>query len=429
MPKLYTTQHSLTVAGLLFFLSLINATAIAQVSMDKSTSFYSQNFNGLPASGTGVWESGANFFPGWTVARTIAGNAIVANTGSSNLGNLYSYGMDGVAERALGSVGTGSKGEYAYGLLLQNNTGEVITEIDISFIGEQWRIGELAALEQKLTFWYAIRSDRNFNLSPASDAGWVAVRNLDFTSPIFGISGSSLNGNLGANRRQLTQTLVVNIPVGHFIMLRWKDVDDTFADHGLAIDDFSLSWRNAPKPSGVLPIELSRFLAKQIDSQVQLLWETASETDNNYFAIERSSDGYSFDELAIVKGRGTTTQVSSYNFTDTHPITGTAFYRLKQVDYSQSFEYSKVVSVHFMNEAAGAIVYPTNATSYLQVELPVGELAQEVKVIDSTGKLVLRANILSPKFTLNVSGLKEGFYTLIITSNTGKAITRKFRKV
>lgn len=398
--------------------------------MDKNLSFYSQNFDGLPASGSAVWESGGNFFPGWTVARTVAGNAIVANNGSSNIGNLYSYGTTGNTERALGSVSTGlaSRGEYAYGLLLQNNTGDVITEIDLSYIGEQWRVGELAAMEQKLTFWYAIKSDKNFNLSPSSDLGWVAVKNLDFASPIFGLNGTNLNGNLGANRRQLNQTLIVNIPAGHYLMLRWKDADDMFADHGLAVDEFSIAWRNAPKPSKVLPVELSKFVVKSVDRQVKLEWETASERDNDYFAIERSSDGHHFTELTTIKGKGTTAFLSTYSFTDTNPIIGTSYYRLKQVDYSQAFEYSKVIDIHFKDDAEVVMVYPTIVTELLTVSGQEVDQQNEIRIIDSSGKQVLTSRVMGTLFTINISSLKAGFYTIIIPLNTDKVISRKFRK-
>jgi len=87
----------------LLFLS-VAAPATAQVSLTTLDTPYTQNFDTLPASGSATWTNNSTI-PGWFHARTGAGTTIVADTGASNAGNLYSYGATATTDRALGSLG------------------------------------------------------------------------------------------------------------------------------------------------------------------------------------------------------------------------------------------------------------------------------------------------------------------------------------
>jgi uncharacterized protein len=207
-----------------------------------------QNFNMLPASGSATWTNDSTL-PGWYHARTGTGTTIVANDGSSNAGNLYSYGTGTNTDRALGSLGSGNAaiGNLFWGIRLTNNTGSTITSLDVSYTGEQWR--NSAAAAQTISFSYLIGSPTvTGSLAEFQSAG-VAVPQLDFTSPITGGTAAALNGNLAANRVTLTHSITgLNIPNGTEVMLRWSDPDHTGADHGLSIDDFSVTAQGGAAP-------------------------------------------------------------------------------------------------------------------------------------------------------------------------------------
>ncbi len=133
------------------------APAIAQVSLTTLGTPHNQSFDTLPASGSATWTNNSNI-PGWFHARTGTGTTIVANDGSSNAGNLYSYGTGTATDRALGSVGSGNAaiGNLFWGVRLQNNTGATITPLDVSYVGEQWR--NSAAAAQTVAFSYLVGS-------------------------------------------------------------------------------------------------------------------------------------------------------------------------------------------------------------------------------------------------------------------------------
>lgn len=129
----------------------------AQVSITSFNSPYTQNFDTLPSSGSATWTNNGTV-PSWYHARTGTGTTIVANDGSNNAGNLYSFGTGSNAERALGSIGSGNAaaGNMFWGLRLQNNTGGPITSLQVSYVGEQWRNSGAAA--QTVSFSYLVGS-------------------------------------------------------------------------------------------------------------------------------------------------------------------------------------------------------------------------------------------------------------------------------
>jgi uncharacterized repeat protein (TIGR01451 family) len=225
----------------ILLLAFAAAPASAQVALTALDTTYAQTFDGLPASGTAPWTNNSTI-PGWYQARTGTGTTIVANDGGSNAGNLYSYGTGTSTDRALGSVGSGNAavGSLFWGVRLQNNTGSTISSMDVAYTGEQWR--NSAATAQTAAFSYLVGTPTVTGTLAEFQLPGVAVTNLDFTSPITGGTAGPLNGNLAANRSALVSTITgLDIPDGSEIMLRWSDPDQVGSDHGLSIDDFSVT--------------------------------------------------------------------------------------------------------------------------------------------------------------------------------------------
>jgi hypothetical protein len=96
-----------------------------------------------------------------------------------------------------------------------------------------------------------------------------------------------------------------------------------------------------------LPVELINFNATPNSEYVDLNWSTASETNNDYFTVERSADGINFSKLLTKKGFGNSTQQHNYNATDLAPLQGTSYYRLRQTDFDGNFTLSNIVSAYF----------------------------------------------------------------------------------
>ncbi|MDQ3221450.1 MAG: carboxypeptidase-like regulatory domain-containing protein, partial [Acidobacteriota bacterium] len=167
------------------------------------------------------------------------------STGSNTGGSLYSFGSTSSSERALGSLASGGTGTIRYGVRLKNDTGAVITSLGISFTGEQWRKSGVT-VSHSLTFDYRQAS----TITDLTTGTFTSFSSLDFTSPVNTTTGSALDGNAAANRTIKAAIINVTIPVGEEIMLRWNDIDDTGSDHGLAIDDLSITPRAGTLAAG-----------------------------------------------------------------------------------------------------------------------------------------------------------------------------------
>ncbi len=94
----------------------------------------------------------------------------------------------------------------------------------------------------------------------------------------------------------------------------------------------------------IIPVELTSFTASVNNNDVTLNWATASELNNNGFQVERKSNG-EFEPIGFVPGFGTTSETKTYSFSDANLNPGVYSYRLKQIDYDGSFEYSDPVEV------------------------------------------------------------------------------------
>jgi len=235
----------------MFFLILLAVTATvplrAQVSIGALNTAYTQDFNTLITSGNISWVDNSTV-SGWYHTRTGSGDWLVAGDGSSNSGALYSFGTGTTTERALGSVGSGNSavGDLWWGVRLVNNTGSTITSLSISYYGEQWRYSGTAAA-QTVVFSYQTGT----NLTSLSSGSWTNVSTFDFTSPIISGSTGALDGNAAANRTLISSTLPVTLNPGDEIMLRWFDDNHSGNDHGLAIDDFSVTALGGSAPTVV----------------------------------------------------------------------------------------------------------------------------------------------------------------------------------
>ncbi|WP_181163751.1 T9SS type A sorting domain-containing protein [Pontibacter mangrovi] len=394
----------------------------------KQTS-YTQNFNDFPLKDTVTWKSGSYYLPGWVVFRTKSDSTLVPNAGNSNTGALYNYGSVGSTDRALGSISSTKGGQFTYNLLLQNSTGSTIKGIDLSYVGEQWRISNSTAGQHVISFWYAISSDANaFNTSPSSDKGWTEVPELTFYGPKFYTKGGALDGNAPDNRALQQALLQLEVPNGYYLMLRWKDADELEADHGLAIDDVNLQWHiQAVEMPAPLPVELAFFRAAVSGDQVKLKWQTASEEQNSYFEVQRSQNGSAFESIGRVAGHGTTVLTNDYSYIDERPLDGASYYRLKQVDEDDSHTFSAVVAVRY-KAVQEMKVFPTIATDEVHVAASVG--LQQALVLDMTGKVLLQQELSQnlPLHTLDIRRLNSGNYILVLIDAFGRRYTRKFIK-
>jgi hypothetical protein len=190
-------------------------------------------------------------------------------------------------------------------------------------------------------------------------------------------------------------------------------------------DYYSVALNNVINISGVIPVELTSFNASTSAEAVTLNWETATETNNRGFEVQRGTDKENFSTIGFVDGKGTTSEKSSYSFSDKSVTGAVYYYRLKQVDFNGTFEYSNTIEVDFSVPSEFALTQnypnPFNPTTTLQFSLPV-ESNVVIKLYNSVGEevAVLSANdYAAGRHSLNIdaSNLASGAYIYTIAAN------------
>jgi hypothetical protein len=100
----------------------------------------------------------------------------------------------------------------------------------------------------------------------------------------------------------------------------------------------------------ILPIDLLSFTASAGEEDIELKWSTATETNNDFFTLEKSRDGRNFEWVANLEGAGNSKNVLNYEFTDTRPFAGTSYYRLTQTDFDGTSETFPLITVHLKTD-------------------------------------------------------------------------------
>ncbi|MFN3839908.1 MAG: T9SS type A sorting domain-containing protein [Cyclobacteriaceae bacterium] len=180
-------------------------------------------------------------------------------------------------------------------------------------------------------------------------------------------------------------------------------------------DRFTLGNTNLAAP---LPVELVFFRAKANGGQVDLTWRTASETNNDYFTVERSADAGEWTTLATVPGKGNSTTRTDYGVVDDNPVTGTNYYRLKQTDFDGTFTYSAVVSA-FVEFTESIHVYPNPARESFTIKASFQLDATRIQLYDQLGKqvrVVVSSAENGNRLEVDSSSLTPGLYILQVTN-------------
>jgi Lamin Tail Domain/Secretion system C-terminal sorting domain len=167
----------------------------------------------------------------------------------------------------------------------------------------------------------------------------------------------------------------------------------------------------------VVPVELVSITAKQKGNRNAVAWQTASELNNNYFDIQRSTDGATFQNIGQVKGAGNSVALNNYEFMDETPIIGTNYYRLQQVDVNGKTTTSKTVAVNATGKGS-VKVFPTLATDKLNV-LTTSEKEESFEIVNFVGQVVLKGRF-NNSTDVNISQLAKGNYIMHIAGETVK---------
>lgn len=172
------------------------------------------------------------------------------------------------------------------------------------------------------------------------------------------------------------------------------------------------------KGSNIIPVELTSFTASASGDVVSIMWSTATETNNKGFEVQRKTADGEFNSIAFIEGKGTTTQTQNYSYSDRGLTPGVYSYRLKQVDFNGTVEYSNTVEVEITAPAVFELGQnypnPFNPTTSINFSLAVDSKVN-LKVFNILGQEIttlISKNMSagSHKINFDASTLNSGVY-------------------
>jgi len=195
----------------------------------------------------------------------------------------------------------------------------------------------------------------------------------------------------------------------------------TFTGISLSADGY-YTLGTIDKITNPLPVELLYFEAKLNErNQTELEWSTAIEVNNDFFVVERSTDGLSFESIIETPGAGSSNTEIVYKAVDSNTLTGISYYRLKQVDYDGGYQFSKIKRIenHLTYPETPFVVYPNPAHNMIKIR---SNENQEVTilVINQLGTTVAEENVIMDKnedTILDLPIVTEGYYLIKFLTN------------
>jgi hypothetical protein len=189
---------------------------------------------------------------------------------------------------------------------------------------------------------------------------------------------------------------------------------------GIQVKGFTWFEHLANMALGPLPIELLNFqVEKDLNHHANISWTTAAEVNNNYFEIQKSSDGQQWQFVSKVKGNRNSASSLDYTFTDQKPLSGISYYRIKQVDFDGIMSYTPVKSISFdvPHTNKSLRIFPNPVTHQLSIP---GEYPEDVQIqIFNTLGQTMEGFFLrkaGSDINVNVSNLPAGLYLLFINN-------------
>ncbi|MBT31947.1 MAG: hypothetical protein CMO01_19995 [Thalassobius sp.] len=181
--------------------------------------------------------------------------------------------------------------------------------------------------------------------------------------------------------------------------------------------------------SALLPVEYVSFTATYLpyEETTKVSWVTSSESQNDYFVVERSYDGYTFDEIGTVNSIATSEAEYTYTFFDKTALNGLAYFRLKQVDKDGKSSLSKVVVVKNYSDSDFNMEVTPISEQVLQISLNQSDFDGTVRVYDIMGKTLYNNFVESytNSFDININNLSAGKMYVIILRSSSYSISKK----
>ncbi len=164
-----------------------------------------------------------------------------------------------------------------------------------------------------------------------------------------------------------------------------------------------------------VPVRLLAFTAQNKNTSVQLNWKTENEINTAGFEVERSADGIHFSNIGRVAAFNTSGS-HQYSLNDLQPLTGIAYYRLKQSDLDGSFIYSNIIVINRYSFGYSISAYPNPVKDRMTVIFTASGKQRELRIVDTNGKIIKSIGVQpgATSVITDMSSFAAGIYLLVL---------------
>ncbi len=177
-----------------------------------------------------------------------------------------------------------------------------------------------------------------------------------------------------------------------------------------------------------LPVELLFFTARAAECKVILSWSTASELNNDYFEVQKSTDATVWTTIGKVDGNSTTNYKNDYSFEDEVSQNAVIYYRLKQVDFDGTAEYHHTITVETKRcNAAQISLFPNPAKNILNIKVSNSDrINMHITIINAVGRILQSISTNNTLTPIDITGYPAGTYFLQINIDNGQSESMPF---
>lgn len=240
--------------------------------------------------------------------------------------------------------------------------------------------------------------------STANDVG-------DFTTVLVSINPSLVQGGYpDTNWTQYTATIPSGLGTSGRVAFRYFVTNAGSSGSNsnyIGVDAFSYA--------SVLPVTLFNFTGLIKDNKAVLTWSTANEINNKGFEVEVSRDNKTFSSIGFVAAVKNSTGVNNYSYTDDKILSGSNYYRLKQIDNDGAYRYSTVVKLDLLKFAWLIFNSPSsNAWIQLQTKASANVMVQVVSINGQVIQNINKGNLAQGTYNipLNLNAASHGIYVV-----------------
>ena len=252
-----------------------------------------------------------------------------------------------------------------------------------------------------------------------SSAQNITITSLDACSPTVTGSGTTTATARGTQGNTTDQRVGISIIGGVTSLVITYSNNPSGSAGNRSFSIGNMNW------SGTLPVKIASFSGRKIAANSVLLkWKTENEVNLSKYEIERSTDGLNFIHTGVVNAG---TSNNDYSFIDNVSTQGTLFYRIKEIDLDNRFEYSSVIALRFDNDVKpGITIFPNPASHSIFITTKNNSEILLIKIFDSNGKIVLRKE--GTENNIDLRSLASGLYRVIVIDRNGDSSSSSFIK-